>query len=824
MKTAATLVAIISLTFGCKQIESGSGAVAEKVPDIDKGKNDLYKTSTSSDLDSSVIPKPLSIEIFPKGLQLSEGMSTAFTAIGKYPYSTRDLTEHVTWQSMDANIMVFDDPRLDNIATSHGIGSVAITATFEDIESQLEVIVDASKVKSIAIELESPKLLISANIAGGFFSKSVALKAVGVFTNQSILDLSASSEWESSNAEIVVIDKTKPGTVILKKPGKAVVAASFQGVRTEVELDVAKDVVFLKDFTVSDTFVALPMGLSRELKVTGSYSNGEKRDITEIVKYESLNSAIAAFNTGGSLGKVRSTGRGSTVITLEIDGIKKEVPFATTEAVLASIDVTPKAINQPLGIKTQFTAAGTYSDGTVIDITSSVKWTSSETPIGTIGNSGGTTGILSSVALGKTNIKAEFQSLSDTVELTVTDPQLMSIQMNPTAFTVAKGINAVVTATGVYSDGSSTDLTATAKWTSTNVAIASVSDSSNTKGLAYGAGVGVAQIRATLLGVLGQTQATVTAAQVTAIDVTALNPSVALGRTKDFSVSASYTDGTTKLVTEQAVWSFDIVSPGYNYAGYVSDTPGTKGRATSIAEGVVKIIATFAGATDFLDFTVTEKQVTYIQVATPSPTANPGDVLQLTATAFFTNNTSLDVTSIATTDLTINWTEVDNVTYGDVITVNNTTTKGQVAALYEGGVTVTATLSTKWGNFNANRGISVDTNCTFGLQSGNHCFAMGNSNESCDQVCGNLGVSYHLATHYLIGSAGNNSECATVMNALTSATNNISSASQADGKGLGCGILDLPLIGEQIAARYTSPATTGSDAAVDFRRICACAP
>jgi len=45
---------------------------------------------------------------------------------------------------------------------------------------------------------------------------------------------------------------------------------------------------------------------------------------------------------------------------------------------LTAIAVTPADSSMPLGLKQQFTAIGTYSDGTSSDITNSVTWSSDD--------------------------------------------------------------------------------------------------------------------------------------------------------------------------------------------------------------------------------------------------------------------------------------------------------------------------------------------------------------------------------------------------------------------------------------------------------------
>src|SRR5512139_1910937 len=75
-------------------------------------------------------------------------------------------------------------------------------------------------------------------------------------------------------------------------------------------------------------------------------------------------------------------------------------------AALAAIAVTPSNPSIPLGIAEQFTAMGTYSDGSKRNLTASVTWTSMVPGVATISNAAGLNGLAISKGLGSTAITA----------------------------------------------------------------------------------------------------------------------------------------------------------------------------------------------------------------------------------------------------------------------------------------------------------------------------------------------------------------------------------------------------------------------------------
>src|SRR5208283_2109984 len=90
---------------------------------------------------------------------------------------------------------------------------------------------------------------------------------------------------------------------------------------------------------------------------------------------------------------------------------------------LVSVAVTPANPSIAAGTQQQFTATGTYSDGSKQNLTSSATWTSSATSVATISSGGLATG----VAPGSTTIQATSGSINGSTGLTVTAPKLVSI-------------------------------------------------------------------------------------------------------------------------------------------------------------------------------------------------------------------------------------------------------------------------------------------------------------------------------------------------------------------------------------------------------------
>jgi len=97
----------------------------------------------------------------------------------------------------------------------------------------------------------------------------------------------------------------------------------------------------------------------------------------------------------------------------------------------------------------QFTATGTYSDGSHQNLTSTATWTSSAPSIATISSAGLATG----VAAGSTTIKATSGSISGSTTLTVTAAGDFTISASPASLTVLQGNQGSSTITTTISGG-----------------------------------------------------------------------------------------------------------------------------------------------------------------------------------------------------------------------------------------------------------------------------------------------------------------------------------------------------------------------------------
>jgi len=115
---------------------------------------------------------------------------------------------------------------------------------------------------------------------------------------------------------------------------------------------------------------------------------------------------------------------------------------------------------------------------------------------------------------------------------------------------IAKGTTVQLIATGIYSDGTTQDLTDSASWTSAPAGIATVDPG----GLLTGKAVGTATVTAMQDKVSGSTTVTVTDATLTSIVVTPATSSITNGTTVQLTATCKFSDSTQENCTNQADW------------------------------------------------------------------------------------------------------------------------------------------------------------------------------------------------------------------------------------------------------------------------------
>ncbi len=496
-----------------------------------------------------------SISVTPTAPSIAKGGTQQFTATGTYSDgSQQNLTSSVTWTSSSTSVATITGAGL---ATGVSAGSSTIQAASGTITGSTSLTVTAPTLTSIAVTPANPSIAIGA---------TQQFTATGTFSDGSQQNLTSSVTWSSSSTSIATINTT--GLASAVTGGATTIQAVSGSVSGSTTLSVTKSLVSI---TITPASPSIAKGGTQQFAATGTYSDGSQQNLTSSVTWTSSSTSVATI-TGAGL--ATGVAAGSSTIQAVSGAITGSTSLTVTPPTLTSIAVTPANPSIGIGATQQFTATGSYSDGSQQSLTNSVTWSSSNTAAATIGS----TGLASGVATGSTTIQAVSGSINGSTTLTVTKT-LASIAVTPTTPSIAKGGMQQFTATGTYSDGSQQNLTSSVTWTSSSTSVATITGA----GLATGLAAGSTTIQAASGAITGSTSLTVTPPTLTSIAVTPSNPSIGIGATQQFTATGSYSDGSQQNLTTSVSW----VSTNTSVA-----TVNAAGLATGIAAGSATIQAT----------------------------------------------------------------------------------------------------------------------------------------------------------------------------------------------------------------------------------------
>jgi hypothetical protein len=454
----------------------------------------------------------------------------------------------------------------------------------------------------------------------------------------------------------------------------------------------------------------------------------------DVLYYSCLNMAV---DLGDNQTMTANYGNGNFMLAI-IDGCRS-VNFVTSlpppPPCVVAIQVLPSYTPIQVGGTQQFFAIAYYTDGSSAGVTTQASWSSSNQAVAVIDSTGLATGI----GGGNTTVQATYNGIiSYPSILVVVDASMLmsippdSLEVRPGNATIQVGDSQQFTAWANFGNFGEVDVTYLASWDIGNesvddtsyygevdaAALASLALGNLSLGdldlgslglgnlslgnesigngsvamVSYGVAIGLtpgtAHITATLQGVSDDAVLKVTAPPlpvetplpeptnsgptILSVVVEPGSASVAVGSTQQFIATAHYSDGRTANVTSTARWDSSMAS-----IGTVSS-----GLATGVAPGACAIMAIYGNVTSkpaALTVSVATATLERIVVAPGNATFSIGGTQQFTATAYYSDGSSKDVTNMVV------WASSNNV----VAPIDNT---GLASGKAEGEAEITASL------------------------------------------------------------------------------------------------------------------------------------
>jgi hypothetical protein len=380
------------------------------------------------------------------------------------------------------------------LAAALAAGASPITATLGSVAGTTTLTVTAVALQSITVTPVDPGIAVP---------QTAQFTATGHYADGTAHDITQAVTWSSASPAVAGIGNSS-GLATAVTPGSTLVGATLGAVAGNTTLTVTPAALLSIGVTPANPSLSVPQSV--QLTATGSYSDGSFHDISSFVTWTSATAGVASVTANGV---ATAATPGATLVTATMGPVVGSTVVTVTPAVLQSIAVTPANPRIAVTRSQQFVATGTYSDGSLRDISALVAWSSGTTAVAIVDGSG----LASGVGAGTALVSAQLGAVSGSTTLTVAAVVLQSIAVTPTDPTILVSQSQPFVATGTYSDGTTPDISATVTWSSGTPSVATVGGA----GLASGLSAGSSVITARSGTVSGSSTLTVTAPVVSAV-------------------------------------------------------------------------------------------------------------------------------------------------------------------------------------------------------------------------------------------------------------------------------------------------------------------
>ncbi len=476
-----------------------------------------------------------------------------------------------------------------------------------------------------------------------------------------------------------------PGALLVTgvDKGTATITANYAtgNMTATAQITVSEKVV--QGLYITPPTASVRAGGTQQFETFVTYDDGTSAQVTGRVVWTTSDGSLATVSNGGL---TTGSAAGEVKVQASYAGQTATAILTITAPKPAGLVITPSVGTIYLDSSMSFVANLIYDDNTSANVTASALWSSSNASVVVLSNSsggrGGTGvrggGMATGIGVGTATITATYTTesgneLKGTASVTVTDPPIKEVQISPTnpSVTLASP-NLQFTATVVYADYSTRNVTGAASWSSSNSGVALVNDN----GRATAVAKGTTTITASYGGVSAATTLTVADKKVSSLQVTPTNPTTHLGVIKYFQAVAVYDDNSTASVTGLATWTSSAST-----VASVGPTGGSGGVVTPLGAGTATITATYQGVQGSSDLVVNGSVLESIVITPASLYPAKGATVQLTATGTYADSSTENLTEVAT------WLSNDT----GIATVSNATgSRGLLTGTEAGETTVHA--------------------------------------------------------------------------------------------------------------------------------------
>ncbi|WP_245647920.1 Ig-like domain-containing protein [Paenibacillus borealis] len=596
---------------------------------------------------------------------------TATAKGGESATEEKDVTKDADWSSSNSGVLTITAGKI----TLVGEGTATVTAKYKGLTETFKAVVE---LPYSAIELKDKNGTVVKELEMLVGDDPVQLTAKTKATAESTESTIANADvdWSSSAESVAKVDE---GKITILGVGKAVITASYLGVTQSVDVYVRAPYEALLLNPTGDQ----SLFLGESLNVTASMRNAVNSTTNETAAAtwtsDNLMAATVAANvTDASNAFATVTGKavGSSVIKADHLGISKTFKVTVyptlTELTLEKTEqeiYTADSVSLPK-------VSGTKYDGTKLDISDEIEWTSANEEIVSIkdgkltGGKAGTATLTGKIKAGAVTAGSATAIRSKTVELKVTVKNKVLVLIGPEdALGLVIGEETPLPAVqAVLENGDELDVTDTIVWElgGSNAVLKQSAAAKTIKGLVKGS--------ATLKGTYSNKTISVPVTIEQKVVKLVVEPAVL-----EMNIKGSKTIKVTGYFSNGKTANF---SGGMNWVSSNPEVASVKGTSVkAITEGTVTLSGSYQGIPATVKISVVPKLMK-ITVSENKLSLAPGAGKSVVVTALYDTGKSAVVTG------SVVWTS----SKPSVAKVNSS---GQITAVSKGTTSVKGKLGTK---------------------------------------------------------------------------------------------------------------------------------
>jgi hypothetical protein len=431
--------------------------------------------------------------------------------------------------------------------------------------------------------------------------------AIQIFSDGTTQDRTLTSVWSTSgasaaNASVGAATGRALGITVTPAGVPVVINATFGAlVATPAALTV--NAATSVSFVVTPATASIPVSGAQQFAAIQTFSDGTTQDRTTTSVWSTSGASAANASVGAATGRalaITVTPAGVPVVINATFGALVATPAALTVNAATSVSfvVTPATASIPVSGTQQFAAIQTFSDGTTQDRTATSVWSTSGASAANA-SVGAATGRALAITVTPAGvpvvINAAFGALVATpAALTVNAATVVSINVTPAAASIPVNGTQQYSATAIFSDGSSSDVTTNAGtvWNSASSSVATFAAPPVVTGIATGLAIGTSNITATYT-VAGVPTTSTGSVILTVIAAVSANPgpagAVDLKSTAPFGIIAY--DAITNSAGPSHIYGDVALTEPLSSGGTIASVTGTgfndSGVAPSLASSAV---------------------------------------------------------------------------------------------------------------------------------------------------------------------------------------------------------------------------------------------